>query len=188
MKKLLFLLVVGLILVTGCSIKKTTELSNSEKFAAEYSVSKDNPFVYATIDEVLQILKEGTGIIFFGNSDCEWCVASAEILNEAFNYKNVSKVYYYNPKNIRDNQTKEYKQLIELLGQSLEKDEKEKSYLYLPDIYFVKNGKIIGHNNDAATMDGTVEEALTQENKKELKNKYLELISKYNAGECTNEC
>lgn len=188
MKKVVFLLLVGFILLTGCSVKKTEELSNAEKFAAEYSISKDNPFEYATIDEVLDILESGSGIIFFGNSDCEWCVASAAILNQALTYKNVSKVYYYNPKNIREKNTKKYQKLLQLLGDNLEKDESDSPYLYLPDVYFVRDGKIIGHNNDTATMNGTVDEALTDKNRKELKNKYLELISEYNIGECADNC
>ena len=66
MKKVVFLLLVGLVLITsGCSVKKTADISNAERFAAEYSVSKDNPFVYASVDEVLEVLKSGTGIIFF---------------------------------------------------------------------------------------------------------------------------
>lgn len=188
MKKVLFLLLIGLVLITGCSVKKTDDLSSAERFAIEYSISKDNPFEYVTIDQVLDILENKSGIIFFGNSDCEWCVASVKILNQALTYKNVDKVYYYNPKNIREKNTEKYKKLIELLGDNLEKDENGEAYLYLPDVYFVKNGKIIGHNNDTATMSGTVDEAMNDKNKKELKNKYLELISEYNIGECTDNC
>lgn len=188
MKKVVFLLIISLIIITGCSVKKTEELSSSEKFAVEYSISRDNPFEYATIDEVLDILENGKGIIFFGNSDCEWCVESVEVLNEALNYKNIDKVYYYNPKSIREKNTKKYQKLIKLLGDNLEKDENGDPYLYLPDVYFVKNGKIIGHNNDTATMNGTVDEAMNENSRKELKNKYLELISEYNVGECTDNC
>lgn len=189
MKKVVFLLLVGLVLITsGCSVKKTADISNAERFAAEYSVSKDNPFVYASVDEVLEVLKGGTGIIFFGNSDCEWCVETAEILNQALTYKNVDKVYYFNPKDIREKNTEEYQEIIKLLGDNLEKNEKDEEFLYLPDVYFIKNGKIIGHNNDVATMSGTLDEALTDENKKELKNKFLDLISEYNVKECTDDC
>ncbi len=190
MKKVVFLSIIfiSIIFISGCSIKKAMELTDAEKFANEYAVSKENPFKYIDIDEVLDILENKSGIIFFGNSDCEWCVASADILTEALNYKNIKEAYYYNPKTIRDKNSKEYKKLVNLLKDYLEEDEEENPYLYLPDIYFVQNGKIIGHNNDAATMNGTVDEALTSKTKKELKNKYLELISKYNIRECTDDC
>lgn len=188
MRKVVVLLLIGLIMITGCSVKKTEELSSAERFAVEYSISEDNPFEYATIDEVLDIIKNKSGIIFFGNSDCEWCIESASILNDALNYKNIEKVYYYNPKDIREKNTKKYQELVELLGDNLEKDENGESYLYLPDVYFIKNGKVIGHNNDTATMSGNIDEALTEENKKKLRKAYLELISEYNTGECTNNC
>lgn len=188
MKKVIFLLFISILFITGCSVKKTTELSSSERFAAEYSISEDNPFLYATIDEVLEILEDGTGIIFFANSDCEWCIATADILNDALNYKNIDEVYYYNPKTLEEKSPKKYKKLIQLLEKYLEKNEEEEVQLYLPDVYFVKDGKIIGHNNDTATMNGTVDEALTKKNKKILENKYLELISDYNALKCTDNC
>lgn len=188
MKKVVFLLVISVVLLTGCSVKKTEDISGAEKFAAEYSVNKDNPFEYISIEEVLEIFKGGSGIVFFGNSDCEWCLETAKILNQAVVYKNIDKVYYYNPKDIREKDSSEYKELIKLLGDNLEKNEQGEAYLYLPDVYFVKNGKIIGHNNDTATMSGTVDEALSDENKKELKNKYLDLISEYNVKECSDKC
>lgn len=188
MRKVVFITILFVLFLSGCSVKKTEEISSAERFAAEYSIDRENPFEYATIDEVLQILTEGTGIIFFSNSDCEWCVESTKILNQALKYKNVGKVYYYNPKKIREANTKKYQELLKILEEYLERNEQEEPYLYLPDVYFVKEGKIIGHNNDTATMSGTVDEALTKEVKKELKEKYLELISEYNTGTCTDNC
>ena len=190
MKKVVFLLVVfiGVLFISGCEVKKTEEVTDAERFATEFSVSNNNPFKYTNISKVLDIFEDGTGIIFFADSDCEWCTSTAKIFTEALNYKNVSKAYYYNPKNIRDKNTKSYKKLVNILEEYLEKDDEDKPYMYLPDIYFVKNGKIIGHNNDTATMGGTVDEALTKKTRKELKNKYLELISDYNAKECSSSC
>lgn len=180
MRKICFLILVFILLLTGCSIKKTTELTDAEKFSKEFSITKNNPFKYVDIKETIDIIENKTGIIFFGDPDCEWCRASAEILTSALNYKNINKVYYYNPKKIRDNNSKEYKKLVKLLADYLEKDKDENSYLFLPDIYVVINGKIIDHNNDLASMSGTIEEVLTAKRKKEIKNKYLELISDYN--------
>lgn len=190
MKKVVFLglIITSILFISGCSVKKTEEVTDAEKFSNEYSVSKDNPFKYIDIDEVLNIIENKSGIIFFGNSDCEWCSETATILTEALAYKNVENAYYYNPKAIREKNTKKYQKLIELLKDYLPFDEEGNPYLYLPDIYFIKNGEIIGHNNDTATMSGTVDEALTTKTKRELKNKYLELISKYNVRECTDDC
>ena len=190
MKKVVFPLIIfiSIILISGCEVKKTEEVTDAEKFAVEYSVSSDNPFKYVSINKVLDVLENGSGIIFLADSDCDWCTETAKVFIEALNYKNVETVYYYNPKNIRDKNTKSYKKLVSILEEYLEKDDNDQPYLYLPDIYFVKNGKIIGHNNDTATMGGTVDEALSKKTKKELKNKYLELISEYNIKECSSSC
>lgn len=182
MKKIVFILMI-LVLLTGCSVKKTDDLTSAERFALEYSVPKSNPFEYATIDQVLDILENGSGIIFFGNSDNEWCVETAKVLNEALEYKNISIAYYFDPKSITGNDVKKYNKLVKLLEKNLEIDESETVSFLLPDVYFVKNGKILGHNNDTATMDGSIDEALTKKNKKILKEKYLELISEYITGE-----
>ncbi|MBQ2640304.1 MAG: hypothetical protein IJF92_06070 [Bacilli bacterium] len=190
MKKVvvLFISILIILVVSGCEVKKAEKVTDSEKFAAEYSVSDNNPYEYSNIDEILKIFDGGTGIVFLADSDCEWCSATAKVFTDALNYKNVSKVYYYNPKKIRDKNTKSYKKLVSILKDYLQTDEDNNPYLYLPDIYFVKNGKIIGHNNDTATMNGSVDEALNKKTKKELKNKYIELISKYNVKECSGGC
>lgn len=185
MKKIVFLLIC-VVLMSGCSVKKVDELSNAEKFAAEFSISEDNPFEYATIDKVLEILDGGTGIIFFGNSDCEWCVESVEILNDALEYKNISEVYYYNPTGIQNKNTAKYKELIKLLDEYLEKDENNVSLLNLPDVYFVKNGKVLGHVNSNITDD--LDDESLEKSKIELKDEYLNLISEYVIKECSGEC
>lgn len=180
MKKLVSLFIVVIILMTGCSIKKESDVTDAEKFAAEYSVDEKNPFKYASIDEVLDILDNGSGIIFFANSDNELCVETAKILLEALDNKNIEDVYYYNPQVIRDNNTDDYNKLINIIEDYLPLNDNLEPYLLLPDVYFVKSGKIIGHNNDVAVIKGTIDDILTSKRRKQLKNKYLELINSYN--------
>lgn len=179
MKKICFLILILILLITGCSVKKTTELTDTEKFSKEYGVSINNSFEYITIDEARNIIENETGIIFFGNSDCEWCVENAKILTEVLNSEKIEKAYYYNPKKISDKNTKKYKKLLTLLSDYLEDDKDDNEYLFLPDTYFIKEGKIIGHNNDLSNMDITEEDELTPERKKKIRNKYLKLITEY---------
>lgn len=183
MKKLVSLFVVVIILMTGCSIKKESEVTDAEKFAVEYSVDEKNPFKYASIDEVLDIFNTGNGIVFFANSDNELCVEVAKILLDSLDGKNIEDVYYYNPQVIRDNNTDDYNKLIDIIEDYLPLNDNLEPYLFLPDVYFVRDGKIIGHNNDVATIKGTIDDILTEKRKKQLKNKYLELINSYNSVE-----
>lgn len=180
MSKLIVLFSVVVLLMSGCSIKKESEVTDAEKFAAEYSVNKKNPFKYASIDEVLEIFKNGSGIVFFSNSDDELCVEVASLLLESLDDESIKDVYYYNPQVIRDNNTDEYNELLDILESYLSLDDNQELYLFLPDVYFIKNGRVIGHNNDLAVMDGSIDEILTTKRKKQLMNKYLELINSYN--------
>lgn len=180
MKKVVILLLCILVLVSGCTIKKTGDITDAEKFSVEYEVSKENPFNYAKIDDILKIFEDGTGIVFFGNPDSDWSKESAKILEEALEYKNVTeKVYYYNPIKIREDNTEDYQTLIEKLNDYLEEDANEDPYLYIPDIYFVHNGEILGHNNDLASMEGYVDEVMTTKRRNEVKDKYIKLLSEY---------
>ena len=80
MKKVV-IIILCLFLVTGCSIKKVKELTDSEKFAAEYNINKNNPFIYAKYDDIDNILNTN-GIIFFATPDGPGSKKAAEILNE----------------------------------------------------------------------------------------------------------
>ena len=71
--------------------EQTPDLTDAEKIAEEYKVlnneineqnnlaypivelSNENPFVYASEEEVIRVLKEGTGVIYFGFPSCPWC-------------------------------------------------------------------------------------------------------------------
>ena len=69
MKKIVVFIILLCFFVTGCSVKKVNELTDAEKFANEFNVSDKNPFVYASIDDVIHIFTSDTGIIFIANSD-----------------------------------------------------------------------------------------------------------------------
>ena len=61
--------------------KKTA--SDMEKFSAEYhEVAKNNVFVYRNIDEIINILEKGTGIVYLGFPECKWCQRYTKYLNE----------------------------------------------------------------------------------------------------------
>lgn len=179
MKKVIFLLLISVCLFTGCSIKKTNELTDAEIFAAEYSIGKDNVFAYATIDDVFSIFDGGTGIVFFGNSDQENCTSIVKLFSDLVEETDISRVYYYNPTVIRDDKTLEYDNLLSLMGDNLSLTEEGDSYLSIPSVYFVKDGVIIGYNDDASKIMEIDDEEI-DDFKEALKLSYLELIEEYN--------
>jgi len=187
MKKFLkvFIFAFVLLLTIGCSVKPVNEVTDAEKFAKEYDVSKDNPFKYVNVEDAIKLLEEGTGIIYFGFPECPWCQASVKVLTEALNDKNIKEVYYFNPKEIRENNTEEYKKIIELTKDYLFETSENEKRLFVPDTYFVKDGQILGHNNDMSTMSGEVSEYFTADRKEALYNEYIKLIVKVYSDSCT---
>lgn len=181
MKKVLWIMA-GFLLLTGCSVTPINKnIEDAKKFSEEYkaiSVSENNPMVYKTDEEIIEILKSGTGIIYFGFPDCPWCQNAVPVLIATAKEMDIDEIYYFNPKEIREENTKSYQEIVSLLGENLGNDENGNKRLYVPDVYFVSGGKIIGHNlKTVESQLNPKEEALTEEQTLELKNIYKKLIS-----------
>lgn len=178
MKKVVILFII-MFFISGCSVKKTDNVTDAEIFASEYAISKDNVFTYASIDEVLELFESGTGIVFFGNSDQDYLSDLVKIFSDLVEKKNISKVYYYNPVSIKNNEEDSYNQLINLLGDNLTIDDNGDGYLAVPSIYFVKNGKIVGYNDDALKMYDIDDEDDLEKFKNDYSENCLLLIEKF---------
>lgn len=115
MRKTIFLLlVIGIVLlsVTGCDIKKLEKNTDAVKFKEEYesinglsnssgkehrtlSIPKDNPFVYATGEEIVgKIENKETFYVYFGSSYCPWCRSIIEMAIEVAKKNNIDTIYY----------------------------------------------------------------------------------------------
>jgi thiol-disulfide isomerase/thioredoxin len=188
MKKILYICFC-LLLLTGCSVKPIGDMGNdAERFSEEYSsigISKDNPIIYKTDREIIDILKSGTGIIYFGFPDCPWCQSAIPVLLKAAKEMDIDKIYYFDPKEIREENTDTYQEIVKLLGDNLNSDENGNKRLYVPDVYFVSGGKIIGHHfKTVDTQINPKSNPLTNDEKTELKKIYKQLISKTYNIEC----
>ncbi len=184
MRKYVLFSLLFFLLLTACSVKKVEEVTDGEKFAMEYDIQKENPFVYLNTKEMLEFVQTGSGILYFGFPECPWCKEAISIFNEVLDEKNVEKVYYYNPKKIREENTKSYQKLIQLLEEELIEDEEKHPRLYVPDIYVFKDGKVIDHNNRLSVVSGNMEEYLTLEKRKTIKKEFTNLVAKYTVKEC----
>jgi len=117
------------------------------------------------------LLENGSGIIFFGNSDCDVCSVGAKTLTEVLMKNNIEEAYYYNPKKIMNSNNKDYKKLIKLLGI----DDFD-----IPSVFVLENGKIVDYNVDLAKLkEEDIDLALDESTKKDLKSKYNTIIKKY---------
>ncbi len=165
-------------------------VSNNIRFYREYpTVPEENKFHYATYEEVINVLTKGTGIVFLGFPSCKWCQAYVPVLNEVAVESGINKVYYYNIKEIRENNTDEYKNIVKIVSDYLSDDENGNKRIYVPDAYFVKGGIIKGNNNDMSTITSAikVEEYFTEEKRKELKQELVKLAKEIQASECDDD-
>ena len=161
--------------------KVSENMTDNERFFKEYNqVPVDNVYKYASVNEAISLFEQEEAIIFFGFKECKWCQSYAPILNEYAKQNNVKIIYYVNIKEDRANNTEAYLALVKLLEKHLETDDKGNKRIYVPDVYFVKNGKIVGHNNDTSMEQGADVEGYYEENGETLKKKINELFSKLN--------
>lgn len=162
--------------------KLNNNITDSERFYMEYNqVPVDNVYKYTTAKEAIELFKADSAVIFFGFKECKWCQSYAPILDEFAKENKVDTIYYVDIKEDRAANTEEYKALVELLGTYLEEDANGNKRIYVPDVYFVKDGEIVGHNNDTSTEQGADTEAYYEEHGTELKEKINSLFDKIEA-------
>lgn len=178
--KLLLLVVMlfAIFLVTGCKDKNTDAYkfkeeyeslngtkSSSGKEIRKISISDNNPFIYATEDEIVEkINNKETFVVYFGFASCPWCRSVLETLISTAYSTGINQIYYVDVSNIRDtyemkdgslvrtnNGTDGYNKLLTLLdsklsnytlnvdGKTIETGEKR---IYAPNIVGIINGEV----------------------------------------------
>ncbi len=189
------------------SLNGTT--NDSDKEYLKVSLKENNPVQIKTDEEILDVLENGTGVIYFGFNSCPWCRSLVETLVETFDEAKLENLYYVDVKDIRSTfevkkkkvvNTKEgteaYYGILEKLDEYLTEykitsgkkdyDTKEKR-LYAPTVVVVKDGEIVGFH------EGTVESqtdpwlGLNDDEKKELKEIFKDLFKEIEDNSCDNE-
>lgn len=181
---------------------------NDKKYPS-VEIPDDNPIVYKTPKEILEVLKNEDAIVYFGFSSCPWCRNIVETLIQSAKDNNIEKVYYVDIKNIRDNYkftgsiipeqtvkgTDAYYEILNFFGNKLEeyyvKDEKGNEYdtgvtrLYAPTVIAVSDGKI--KSMHVATVESQKDPyvKINEEQQKELKSIFDKLIETINNTACS---
>lgn len=150
-------LVLLIALVVFLKVKPSPKVeTDSEKFAKEYGwvdengKKIDNVFVYRTPEEIIKILKNGTGIVYLGFPECPWCGQYVVYLNEVAKENNVEKINYLNILDERKNNTDAYKEITSILSDYLQYDDDGNKRIYVPAVIAVKDGKIIGFDDETS--------------------------------------
>lgn len=188
---LLVLFSVGLyFIVTRNNDENSKKNEDAKKFQEEYTgVSEDNLFVYRTIEENIRIIEKGTGVVYLGFPECPWCQAYVKYLDEAMKEVGISKIYYTNIKQDREDNTEAYQKIIELLGDYVEYNDEGKERIYAPTIIFVNDGKIVGMDSETAKDTKgfkTPGEYWSEEKVKNLKNRLIGYAKQVNESTCSD--
>jgi len=158
---------------------------DAARFADIYSVSKENPFVFASYDELITHLEYGTGVIAFGFPTCPRCHNAFPVLEKAFKEMNMEnyegfhgKILYYDIYDDREANNERYHIIVDLLKDYLNTDDSGNPRIYSPDIYFLFDGKVYGNHLDTVASLTNPRDPLNEEQEMELLTIYKDLLEK----------
>lgn len=196
-KNIKLILVIGILLVAaligGYFLFKDNGVKDNVSFAEEYkNVDVNNVFVYRDIKDIIKIMENGTGVVYLGFPECQWCQAYVKYLNEVAKEEGIDTIYYHNILEDRKNNTEDYQKILSLLEGYLQYDNEGNPRVYVPNVSFHIKGKVVG--NDYETSLDTHElktpsEYWTEEEVKDLKDnlsKYMKQV--YIALNACTEC
>jgi hypothetical protein len=131
--------------------QNSVELSDAQKFSKEYtSVPGDNMFIYRNADEIIRIMQNGTGVVYLGFPECPWCQAYVKYLYEVAKEEGVETIYYFNIAEDRKENSDQYKEIVSLLEGNLQYDDEGNSRIYVPNVSFHIDGKLIGNDHETS--------------------------------------
>ncbi len=175
----------SILLVFGLCYKKDTIIKDNIKFSKEYTeVSSDNVFEYKTIDEIIKIMENGTGVVYLGFPECPWCQAYVKYLNEVAKEVGIEKIYYFNIFEDRKNNTEKYQKIVSLLTGELQYDNEGNERIYVPNVSFHINGELVGIDFETSLDTHELsdpKEYWTEEEINELKDTLTPLMEKVNS-------
>lgn len=184
----IFILVITISLLLLYTLLRTDELKFKDDYLlynfATYSNGKQiklsipskNNVKYLKGNQVIKKISQETGFFYFGYNSCPWCRNIVETLIEVAVENNIT-IYYINIKDLSNN---ELKSIISYLKEYLRKTEANEERLYVPDVYIVKNGKIINHHIGSVESQKNPFNKLKGKDKDNLKNIYLDFIKEMN--------
>jgi len=180
MKKVVIILM-SIFLLVGCGktdgekFKEEYEALNGTQNLINITIDSNSNIKYLNAKQTVSFLKEGTGILYFGFPKCPWCRNVLPVLLEVATSNNMS-ISYLNPSGLRNSKNKDFEEIMNMLDAYLMTNDEGNKVLYVPDVYFVKDGKIIGHHLSTVESQTDPTVPLTEEQKQELKTVYEELI------------
>ncbi|MBQ3020914.1 MAG: hypothetical protein IJD92_01660 [Bacilli bacterium] len=208
-------LLVAILFFVSIEDKQTKYTEDEIKFKEEYEsvngleltedyilktldIKSDNNVEYIDDNEIVDLLKNGTNVIYLGWNECNWCRSVLPSLLEVVSKNNIEKLYYFNFKKLRtayENNTdsksvKIYEDIIEIIGEDITSVFNEESLranekkILAPTVIFIKDGKYVGLHAVSVPSQINATDELTKEQEKELMSIYQTHIDKLKSNVC----
>ena len=212
------IVVIALVIAILFFLLNNKGMSDGERFKQEYeelndshlevNIDSDNMIKYISLEEAIDIIKNDTGVIYFGYPSCPWCRNAVPVLLDAASSTSLDTIYYVNAYNIRDVKeidddgnivtTNEgdrlYDDLLGVLddildpytitldnGEVIDLGEKR---LYVPMVLFVKDGEVVSYHLSTVDSQEDPSISLNDSQRDELYNIYLDGINNVVGGVC----
>lgn len=178
---------------------------NVNNYYMKVDILENNNVEYKSADEIIDILKGGTGVIYFGFPECPWCRNLVPVLVDTLSEYTVP-FYYFNAYDIRDSKhldengnivtdkegTKEYYEIVDILkdylGEYSGLNDSSIKRLYFPTLVFVKDGKILYVHTGTLDSQKNPYIELTDNQKNELSNIISLNVTKVYDVVCDEHC
>ncbi len=147
---------IALFVINNSSSESSTDTEAHAKFQQEYPrVSAEHPFVYTDANDTINILQNGTGLVFLGFIECPWCQHLVGYVDKAAQEEGLKTVNYLNIRESRTANDENYQKLVTILEEYLDKDEDGNPRIYVPDLTAVKDGEIVARYEQEPTDPNT---------------------------------
>ena len=175
--------------LTACNSTGVVESVDKKSFLDEYAYSdmtdydglknyaRDLKFKEVTVKDVDKAMKAGESFVLYcGYKNCPWCNSIISVLNDAAIQYGMD-IAYLNTR--RDPSWKtnldmdDYDVFVSYFGDYLDTDGDGKKHLYVPHIFFIKDGVVVAEHPGTAPGHENADDELTAEQKESL-NKSLE--------------
>ncbi len=179
-------------------------------------IDEDNPVKYADYDELIDVIKNKTGVIYLGFPPCPWCRTALPVLFDVLKDNNIDTLYYKNILTVRDSYVVEdgkltyelddegkeikgedgYFKLMDALDEHLtdyvisfegKTYETGEKRIYAPTVIFVKDGKVIGLHVSTVESQESGYDELTKEQYEELYSIYEDYILEMKSETCSSD-
>ncbi len=165
--------------VTYCEVGNDD--CESENNADYESIISSDTFISIDFETAVSMLKnKESGIFYFGYPDCPWCLEALPIMQETAASLG-QNIYYVATRDEERNvlySDEEVDIILEYVGEYEDTDEEGNLHLYVPLVVKVNNGEVVGGNLGTVEGHDAHERKMTEEEKKQLSQIYLEMFEK----------